>query len=182
MRSAPKQATGPVQITLTSEDEAWGSRVGAARNANGERKNYTPRLGAGTDVAHDLGARAELAVARLYDLEWHDPERLDYAHMRDPDVGCVDVRASNNPQARLPLHKNDPRSRPVTLVIVGPNDYTVVGWIYGYQGKLDEFWHEADAKGPGYWPVPQGMLFDPAWMPRRGAGCEEAWLPKKEER
>ena len=150
------------EVILSEADESWALEVARARNANGTRRGYRPKLGPGTDRAHSLGARGELAVARSTGASWDDPERLDFARMHDPDVGAFDVRTSERLDAVLPIRPGDRNDRPHVLVLaLDDRRYRLAGWLLGREGKRPEFWRDADARGPGWWAVPQDALHDP---------------------
>jgi len=155
------------EVTLSEADEAWALEIGRARNENALRRGFKPILpGSDTAAGDALGARGELAAARAYELEWRDPYRHDVQHMHDPDVGDLDVRTVERAAGTLNMRPRDVNDRVYLLVVAeGRRRYRMAGWLLGREAKQDEFWRPADARGPGWWAVPQDALRDPWSVP-----------------
>jgi hypothetical protein len=164
----PEKAMGHVEIEFSDADLEWANSVATARTENAAKKGWTPILRLDTARADRIGARGELAVVRAYGAEWTDPERPAVEDLHHPDVAGIDVRTVSRAGMPMPIRPRDADPRAYTLVCV-PSERCaiIVGWKFGWECKKDDFWREADDKGPGYWAVPWSVLHDPAWLPIR---------------
>ena len=163
----PDRATGPIDITLDAQDEEFGSHIGKARDKTARARRWRPRLGPGTDWAHDIGARAEVAVCRVYGLDPAAEVRVsDWSNRKDPDVGGVDVRGTVFSVGCLKLYESDASYRAHGLVLVmGGGLYRFAGWTFGWFAKTAAYFDPVST--PPFFRFPQTDLFDPAWFPIR---------------
>lgn len=168
---------GPIDVVLSDADEAWAEQVGRDRYEWADRpgvdqRNYAPGLpdrGPQRLAANVVGARAELAVARAYDVPWF-PMRSSAAERHAPDVGNVDVRATVWTTGCLLLRPGDPGHRANVLVVVGGGriGYRIVGWAWGNDVMRPRWWRTD--RPPPCWMFPQSLLHDPGSLPlHRGA-------------
>jgi hypothetical protein len=99
------------------------------------------------------GIAAEIAVAKLLDLPWHDPKHQSGSS--SPDVGHnVGVRWSR--RRYLILRPRDPDLFVFFLVTGDPPWMTIEGSIPAISGKRPEFW-KGDWQPPA-WLVPAAAL------------------------
>jgi hypothetical protein len=83
------------------------------------------------------GCCAELALAKYLNLSWTGT----VGNYDAPDVGgLVDARSTHHVNGRLRITKKDPDYRPVVLVITRPPFFDLIGWLFAYQGKREEWW------------------------------------------
>lgn len=112
-----------------------------------------------------VGCIAETAVAKHFGIYWRPFE------FGIVDVGPYEVRGTTNQRGRLILHprtgdRGDRDENAFILAYVLKTRLpvvTLVGWIMGRDGKIDEWWGEANPNRPNgrpaYW-VPPGELHD----------------------
>ena len=114
-----------------------------------------------TDAISCLG---EMAVAKHLDHFWAGAIG-DY---NAADVSTFyQVRATDWPNGRLFVYPDDKDHMPYVLARVQDNIVTLVGWVYGREGKLKEYWQEVTAKRPGRFAffVPDEALHDIGEIP-----------------
>lgn len=160
----PDRATGPLDLELAAEDEAYAeeiaAQIDAARIADGSK----PRLGPGTDVANSRGSRGEVALALAYGFPREVVRLRPLEELHDPDVGDVDVRTTGGDRLFVYEPDVDPPNRAHALVLdLGFRRYRIPGWTYNYLAQ-DRIWWTEDLRRPCY-AVPAGKLLDPAWLP-----------------
>jgi hypothetical protein len=103
---------------------------------------------------HVRGCLGELAVAKALGRYW-DPVR-DRVHAGD--VGSLEIRHTDHLTGRLLLHPEDGDDAAYILVCGEPPVLRIPGWIFGRDGKRDEYLSQPDpSRAPAYW-VPQSAL------------------------
>jgi hypothetical protein len=80
------------------------------------------------------------------------------------DVGLIEVRSSNNPQARLIIHPSDTSAAIFVLVSAThkPLIYSIVGWIRCGDGKKQKYWQDPTGRNRPAYFVPRDQLRSPA--------------------
>lgn len=143
---------------LTPEDEGWAHHVAMQRHAEDTFRGFDDRHGgwnkAHGEKLHLQGARAELFAARAIGTAW-TPRGFD--DRAQPDVGDFDVRSTTYRTGGLLLHPEDPDGRRAVLVVVSQDRFVIPGWIWGADGKQEQFWWTG-GKSPCY-RVPQSALY-----------------------
>jgi hypothetical protein len=95
-------------------------------------------------------------VAKLQNRFWTGAVGpLDF----DGDVGEWQIRATTYANGCLLLHKADADDAPFALVVGVPPVVRVAGWLYGYEGKREQFWRSVNNRPPCYM-VPQDVLHE----------------------
>lgn len=110
------------------------------------------------NAAHHLtGARAEMAVAKAFNLYW--PGELgDY---RAADVGNrVEVRSVHKRTHSLIIHPDDKDDLPYVLADVsGITEIVLLGWIKAGEAKIDRYWSDPSGKArPAFFVPPEDLL------------------------
>lgn len=149
-------------ITLNEEDVSLANDVAELRNKSQRAAKRRDGLVKGSSLGRDLqGALAELAVSRALNLPW-DGKWLpisvwDDWKLEGNDVGKLEVRSTERANGRLILHPSDKDYSPYLLVTSEAHPtYKLVGWVYGKEGKLDQYWRD-NVPRPCYM-VPQDNL------------------------
>lgn len=104
--------------------------------------------------AYDIrGAIGEAAVAKHFNRYWNGyAGDLKLAH----DVGkSLHVRTAD-PGRRLIVHKDDPDDGVFILVTGYDLEWTLIGWLLGWEAKQDQFW-DVRRRCPAYF-VEQSAL------------------------
>jgi len=109
-----------------------------------------------TEAQDLIGARAEMAVAKIFDYWWDgDPGDVDAI-----DVGgVIEVRATEHPRGRLRLHHRDKDHLPYVHCIV--RDYRhvhLMGWLYAGEGKRPDYWEDPTGGSRPAFFVPNNAL------------------------
>lgn len=139
-----------------------------AHVAAGQRWLQCVKLGAGAkygapeenDAADAIslqGAIGEMAVAKGLNLYWVGSIG---EWSRGHDVGgCVDVRSVTKPNHCLILHDADKDETPYVLVELSkPSEATLVGWVFGADGKKQEYWSDPSGKDRPAFFIPRRAL------------------------
>ena len=144
-------------VDLSWPELRLAGHVGIDRFVRARARQLAPAGGVERDDWHAdvVGAWGEFVVAKTTGTYWADvggPDR------HAPDVGRYHVRTTQRADDRLILRAADPDDEPYVLVVpVRLPRFRIVGWCYGYEGKLDEYL-EAPCGRPSAWFVPQHVL------------------------
>jgi hypothetical protein len=149
---------------LTPEEDALANWIASLRNGNSTRAGDVPAYGApaNTDadaalMANVIGARGEIAVARLLDLfpnlsVYHQEKRTggyDLGHR-------VCVRSAQKRFGLLVRPADTPDGRYVATVVDGL-EVRVTGWMEGGEA-MQEKWLRAPGGRPPCYLVPEASL------------------------
>ena len=108
-----------VDVAVRRQLTAWGMDL---RPVHGQQKR-------GDHWQNQItGALGELAVAKFFGYYWHTPT-LDETDGIPPDVGPLEVRATEWHPAHLYVHDYD-RQAPYVLAIIKRNRVKLAGWAY----------------------------------------------------
>lgn len=142
------------RVTITPIEFVWSSYAGVLREQQNELKGRRHRFGcaAGYD-AHVTGAVGEFVASLALGVPWRGPGAL----RGDDLVGRLQVRATEHRNGRLILHPDDLDDVPYVLAAGGPLEWTVAGWTYGADGKLDDYWPGPNPHRPAFY-VPTSRL------------------------
>jgi hypothetical protein len=146
-----------VVISLTKIEYEFASYAGFLRHRENTWAQVPERYGSkGEDLdKHTLGAVGEYCLAKYLDRHWSGPGR-----MKQPDVGReIQIRTSNKVSGHLLLHKADNDDDYFVAVAKGATteSWHVKGWVYGRDGKLQEFWKTLQYGRPCY-VIPNEIL------------------------
>lgn len=144
------------KVTLNHSEMLIGSYVGARRRTESMLKGFKEKL---NKVAADMGwnrdiegAFAEMAVAKHLNIYYN----FSVNTFKAPDVGPFQVRHTEIMGGRLILRPDDSDQQAFYLVVGTSPTMYVVGWIYGRDGKKDEWY--CPKPEPPCWMVPQTAL------------------------
>ena len=116
------------------------------------KKSYSGENKEGAWSRHIEGALSECALAKALNVYWN---KRSYPL---PDVGDVDCRCTPYQAGHLQIKRNDPDDRKFYLLIGINGKYRIAGWIWGQDGKKQEYWgSKGEARDACYW-VPQEKL------------------------
>ena len=148
---------------------AIGAMVGVRRQIKHRMRGDLHRWGENGIGPWDRdveSACAEKFVARMTGLYHFDGE--DGA----TDVGPHQVRQTSLPDGRLILHPDDKDHEAFILVVGRAPVYEMIGWCFGREGKLPEYWDD-NAKTPAFF-VPRAFPPMRAMETLPGAANNEA--------
>lgn len=137
-----------VMRTLSAINKNRASR-GVNTSGKGKRhcESYTDNI---------IGAQGEFTVSLEYNLSWDGA--LGDLDARDVG-GLLEVRSSTRFNHDLCLHEWDKDDRPYVSVLVDGNRFVMHGWLFGHEGKKDQFWRDGAEGWPAFW-VPRRLLHD----------------------
>ena len=131
------------------------AQVGLQRqleDIHANKKSYSGEAKEGAWSRHIEGALSECALAKVMNVYWN---KRSYPH---PDVGDVDCRCTPYQTGHLQIKKTDPDDRKFYLLIGINGKYRIAGWIWGKDGKQQQYWGtKGESRDPCYW-VPQRDL------------------------
>lgn len=127
-------------VTLEESELQIALFVAMLRHANccsrGQRNSYG--LANDSDgLQNDAdGCLGEFAFAKAFNRFWNGK----IGHVTNGDVGKVEVRSTRRPDGRLILHPEDLDDGRYVLARINRNRVDLRGWIYGKDGKQQQFW------------------------------------------
>lgn len=145
------------RVELTASELFESAVAGLMRHCCALRDRRTPRRGAehydgwGIDIE---GACGERAVAKALNRYWQGAGTF-----RGGDVGALQVRTRSQHDYDLPIGTTDADADVFVLVTGRAPSFRVRGWVYGYEGKLAEYWGDPTGFGAAYY-VPASALHD----------------------
>lgn len=104
---------------------------------------------------HVVGAMAELAAARILDLNWNPVTGM--ADTGRGDLKGAQVKSVTERERCLIVRKHDPAEHNYVLVLVSMKEAEILGWFRGVDAKVEEFWTENKGHQSGFW-VPREKL------------------------
>jgi hypothetical protein len=154
-----------VVITLTPEIIEYADNIAALRQGTAflkKRPNTNGLIGSFDKLLaiHRMGARCE-AAGKLYfnPIRWHAfAERIKGL----PDLGnFIDVKGRAREFHNLIVQKDDEDDFAFILVCAERHpDYTLCGWLWGFEAKRPEFWDDPAGGRPAFF-VPPAVLREP---------------------
>lgn len=150
----------PMKTTITPEEFLRARAVGLERwdNAERDRRNNNPtgrRRDWGIE-AHIRGALAEFAMAKILGIPWKPTTSGPDTETGDlPNE--IQVKSVMNRDDRLTLYEHHPPRFKYLKLYVSPKEAQFMGWIYGHEGKLEQYWEEKGKYEPAYF-VPNHKL------------------------
>jgi len=100
------------------------------------------------------GVAGEVAVAKALQLYWG----FDVNTFKDPDVGPYQVRTTDSIKKSMIMRPKDSSEEIYILVAGRTPKFTVIGWIYGFDAKRDEYWGIRGSGGDPAWWIPVAHL------------------------
>ena len=143
-----------ISVVLNSAEMARTEEIATRRMNESIRQGLKDKAGCKRNLPGDiLGCRGELALAKALGEEWDESVNT----FKNPDVGDVQVRATELDRGSLIIRPNDPDDHMYVLVTgVAPN-FIVRGYIYGKDAKHAKFVRSPNGREPAYF-VPQSAL------------------------
>lgn len=146
-------------VTLTLDDIYDGAIVGVKRHIQshfeiGRKDSHNARDDKGWEY-NIGGSIGEKVVAKYTGRPWDGA----LGNLDADDVGSCQVRSTPYHDGFLRMHKTDKDHKAYILVTgIGPV-FTLRGWLWGIEGKLEQYWGNLPGiKGrPAYW-IPQSHL------------------------
>lgn len=112
-----------------------------------------------------MGAIAELAVAKYYNVYWASA----VGHPGEPDIGPYQVRSKAAPHHRLIVHKKALDTDVYISALVEPPRVTLCGWLMGYEAKDPRWWRDMPPPKASAFFVPDSSLHPMADLPNPSA-------------
>lgn len=147
----------PPVVTFTESEMLIAGNVAVQRYAQNLARGKPEMYGAPDRYGFQYmidGCFGELAVAKHKNWFWNG----SVGNLLAKDVGNVQVRATRMEQPALILHDKDLDGDIFILVKLMANTATLCGWLYGREGKQEQYW--STGKGgvrPAYF-IPEGDL------------------------
>ena len=158
-----------VRVTLSQMEIACAVSVGSKRHLHALERRRADQHGCDPDKQdgwgiHIEGAAGEIVVAKFWGVYY--PMTID-TFRRLPDVGECEVRTRSNPTYQLNVRENDDDDAPYILVRGRIPTFEIVGWLYGYEAKRNEWKKDYANREVAYFP-PDNVLHAivPEHMPR----------------
>jgi hypothetical protein len=154
----------PIEVRLAWSEVLFAAQAAAMRRVSGMKRNRAQLHGGGPscDALWQIDAIAclgEMALAKHLDRFWS--AAID--DVLSADVGTFyQVRATEWGNGRLMLHPKDHDHMPYVLARVRENVVTLVGWVYGHEGKQQDYWTNPQVNRPERFAffVPNETLHD----------------------
>jgi hypothetical protein len=147
-------------ITLTKVEVEIGVRIGVMRHLNALREGAKDAYGFKGDPweLHIQGACAEMASYKAIGRYWSPT--IDVRKEAGGDGGPYEVRRRSQQHYDHLIKERDLVDAPHILACGLLPTFRVVGWIYGYEARRDDWWHNKHGgRGWAWWP-PQEELHD----------------------
>jgi len=146
---------------LSAEDQLLATQAGQNRFLRRRQTNSVhnwQRKASDHNTRKEIEAiGAEIACARVLGLPWEDTPTPD----KGGDIGPgIQVRHTVRPNGRLFIHDDESDTHKFYLVTGNFPAYNVRGWVFGHDGKKDQWWDAPDKSRPPCFCVPQFYLQD----------------------
>jgi hypothetical protein len=143
-----------IKETLSLDEMRFSATVGVARQLYALEHNLPNRFGLKGHKAfwyHIFGAFGEQVVAKRLGIYWDG----HVGQLDIPDVGPYDVRASHTKYMILHKGNKDPEERVFIRVVGLAPHFDICGWLWGHEGKVDEYWADKYRNGRPAFFVPE---------------------------
>lgn len=154
-----------IRITLGGGDILAAAYVGLLRQYTAAMNN---RAGVGGQPYengwsnHIEGALGEFVVAKYLGVFW----KPNIGVLDDDDVGPYQVRTNSSRKGEdLAIRPKDKPHRVYISVLSLLPEFIICGWVYGHEGKRDEYIGPGSAGRPPLFWVPRKMLHPMAELP-----------------
>ena len=138
-----------VEVKLTPSQIMMAAHCGTMRQTMNLKNRKPATYGAGhlNDwQLHIEGCLGEMAVASYLNLYWDG----NLGFFSKADVGSLEVRTASNHRYNLILHPADKDDSKFILLTGVNGSYQIHGWIYGREGKKEEFWRDPLGGRPAF--------------------------------
>ncbi len=151
------------RVKLNKGEMRWAAQIGVERNIEAAFRGYAHRAGMADAEGwknHIDGACGELAFCKAFGLAWDGTVNTFKV---GGDVGSVEIRTARveggKREPRLIIRSSDKDYSPYVLVwLRHPNDFEVVGWISGIEGKQRRYQFDGATGRPPCYFVPHTRL------------------------
>ena len=148
-------------IVLTASQIQMVALAGINRHLQFLIRNAKPQYGQAESSRWDQqieGALSEYALAKFLNKHW---EGVGVAG--GDDLGEEEVRVTKYKTGWLPLHPADKDHKRYWLLTGENGVYTIRGYIYAINGKLQKYWVKKEEKGRdrSCYEIPQSDLINP---------------------
>lgn len=150
----------PQTVTLTNPEIYVASQIGVMRNVASHQRNL-PRTNRSAEYNNDHqwetdinGALSEMAVAKAFGVYWNPTVNVG----KLADVGKIQVRSNTRKNGHLIIRKRDSDDEVFMLVLCNNPDFTLAGWIWSKDAKIQEFYRPENQYGVEAWWVSQDKL------------------------
>jgi len=158
-------------VWLTWAELIMAASAGVLRRVQNAKHRTEQRFGSSRAESswqnEIIGCIGEVGLAKYKNRFWMGA----IGNYRAADTSRIyHVRATECPNGRLIIHKEDPDDAPFVLARVRENEVTLVGWLYGREGKRSEWWY-APPNHPNWQAffVPNDELHDMDDLPEEPA-------------
>jgi hypothetical protein len=150
------------KVELSPSEMFQGANVGLMRQLKAIQKGLkhvnegdAKHIGkSGSWAWHVEGAMAEMAVAKYLGLFWSGTVGV----LGPGDVaGVIEVRQTDRHGGRLIIRPKDAGRVPYVLVTGFFGEYRLQGWLYGDEGRREQYLNAPNGRPPAYM-VPQNEL------------------------
>jgi hypothetical protein len=144
-----------IGVRLTAAELMLAGQVGVMRHVTALRDGRNQVHGKVTDPwgSNIVGAIAEMGAAKHFGVFWSGT----VGQVDQPDVGKVQVRATELKNGRLILHPDDKDSEVFILAIVDGHHVVLKGWVFAREGKQQFFWEDPAGNRPAFF-IPAANL------------------------
>ncbi len=145
-----------MEVRLSVSEMRIATQVGIERCFHVIQANRANTHGETNDLfwqRHIEGAMGEMAFAKFSNLYWNGT--VGYVHLAD--VGPYEIRTTTHEDGRLILHHDDRNDARFILAVGVRGKYDLKGWIFGRDGKKDEFVDDPQGGRQAFF-VPQNKL------------------------
>lgn len=143
-------------ITLTTSELEIAAAIGCRRQVQNLSARRTDRNGAEPGKGwqyHIEGAAGEMAVAKWAGRYWNG----NIGNLAADDVGRLQVRTASGHGYSLLIYPTDADDKAFILVTGLAPAFVLRGWIWGREGKRQEWWSDPVGGRPAFF-VPQAAL------------------------
>ena len=138
-----------IEMELTSDELELAAMIACKRQIQnlflGRCDAYGAKREGGWSL-HIEGAAGEMAVAKWSRSWWAG----NLGDLCADDVGKVQVRTRSRHDYELPIHPSDPDDRAFILVTGLAPRFVLRGWIWGREGKRQEWWRDPAGGRPAF--------------------------------
>jgi hypothetical protein len=146
--SFPRGFTSYQTYAMKKKELLLAAIGGVTREIQDMMKRRRHRWACGADRGwgnHIDGCIGEFALAQQLDRSWSP------GIVGAPDLACgIEVRASRHEKASLILHPSDHDDKIYVLAWLHWEYVAIPGWLWGKEGKRDEYWRTEGVRYPAY--------------------------------
>lgn len=154
-----------LRVRLTPTELLIADLVGAARRVQSMQRGHAMTYGCQPQNLLNTnlgGAEGEIATAKGLGIYW----QAIVGNPDAPDVGPYEVRTNTSQRWDDTLmHPRDKDDRAYIGVLAFPPDFEIMGWIWGWEAKRQEWWRDGEKGRPAFF-VPRPALYPISTLPQ----------------